>query len=658
MATQQPTEPGPHGDPAAFEPDPVFPWAVASFEPTATGVLLWTRVTQGGTVGWEVATDPDFTDVVASGTVEAATPEVLEPADPGARSGEPEPGDREPGEPEPGTSRDREPDPASVVGRCGVEVDGLAPATDHHYRFTLGDDVSPVGRTRTLPDDDQPVRLGLACCGDHSAGYFSAYRALAEADIDVVVHLGDYVYADPGGTVRATDPPHDAVTRADYRRRYAQTRRDPDLLALHLRHPVIAVIDDHDLADNAARTGAKGHDSDTQGPWADRAAATAERAEWLPVRTDGPPAGRPRRHAAVRPVGLGSWCCRHPPGRPRSARRTDDPPLDDPASHHVGGHPGRLGRGDHRHPPPWVLLVSSVVFNEMRVPVPGRVGLNRPFPAGYLIDDGTALNSDGWDGYPAERARLVRAMRERGRGVVVLSGDVHSSWAFEGPADDTGPVAVELTCPAVTSAPMGEMLPVGADLADRLVAHQEGIRWADLFGRGHVVVEVGPRTVTGSWWFTDPEVADATPVAASSWVHQLDRPPRPPDPLGGDDGPADRASPDAAADALADADAADVGGSSEGRSGRAAAGAAPPGRGGSPGGPEPPSRLARHTVAGGRRRGGGRWGPGVGGVPSAAGSVAPAIPPVRPGGCAGPLGAAGLVPAGQAQDCSLRPHGP
>ena len=590
--------PAPPAD-TAFDPDPVFPWAVASFEPTATGVLLWTRVVQGGTVGWEVATDPDFADVVASGTVEAATPEVLEPADPGGRSGKTELGEHEPGEHEAG---DREPDPATAAAGSVlvVEVDGLRPATDHHYRFTLGDAVAPVGRTRTLPDDDQPVRLGLACCGDHSAGYFSAYRALAEADIDVVVHLGDYVYADPGGTVRATDPPHDAVTRADYRRRYAQTRRDPDLLALHLRHPVIAVIDDHDLADNAARTGAKGHDSDTQGPWADRvAAATAERAEWLPVRADGPPGRQaPATWRSVRLGDLGELVLLDTrlAGRDPHAD-TDDPPLDDPARTMLGATQAAWveERIADRNLP-WVLLVSSVVFNEMTLPVPGGIGLNRPFPAGYLIDDGIALNSDGWDGYPAERERLVLAMRERGSGVVVLSGDVHSSWAFEGPVDDAGPVAVELTCPAVTSAPMGDLLPVGGDLADRLVAHQEVIRWADLFGRGHVVVEVGPRTVTGTWWFTDPEVADATPVAAASWIHHLDRPGHL-DPLGGDDGPADRAHPDAATDALADADA-DVAGSSEGRSGRAAP-------------PVPPRpdgvarlearnhrrRLARHTVA-------------------------------------------------------------
>lgn len=531
MAPPPPPEPR-HDHPGAYRPDPVFPWAVASFEPTATGVLLWTRVARGGTVGWEVATDPDFADVVARGTVDAADPEV--PAPDGAVGADGS---------EDHEADDRVPDPAVAAAgtAVAVAVDGLAPGTDHHYRFTLGDHVSPVGRTRTLPGGDGPVRLGLVCCGDHSAGYFAAYRALAEADVDVVVHLGDYVYADAGGELRPTDPPHDAVTRADYRRRYAQTRRDPDLVALHLRHPVIAVIDDHDLVDNAARTGAKGHDTDTQGPWADRvAAATAERADWLPVRTDGPPGREAPAEWRSVPLGdLGELVLLDTrlAGRDPHAD-TDDPPIDDPDRTMLGAAQAswavdRIRATDR----PWVVVVSSVVFNEMTVPVPGHIGLNRPFPAGYLIDHGIALNSDGWDGYPAERARLVHAMRERGSGVVVLSGDVHSSWAFEGPDDDAGPVAVELTCPAVTSAPMGELLPVGGDLADRLVARQEGIRWADLFGRGHLVVEVAPTQVTASWWFTDPEVVDATPRHAATWVHHLERPGRL------DPGRGDRAAP-------------------------------------------------------------------------------------------------------------------
>ena len=282
----------------AIEPVP-FPYGVASFEPTASSVLIWTRSVGADPLCWEVATDPDFADVVASGRSEAD-----EAAPPQTDDGSPT-GDG--------------PAEASHV----VEVTGLAAGTDHFYRFRPdvrqeadGDagEATPTwsatGRTRTLPDGDDPVRIGLACCGDYSAGHFAAYRALADADVDLVIHLGDYVYADPEGDLRDADPEHDAVSQDDYRRRYQQNRLDPDLQALHQRHPMFAVIDDHDLADNANRDGSKHHDPETQGSWEDRfAAATSERRAWLPD-----PSRWPRRTGG---------CGRVPVGRPGHPRRTD-----------------------------------------------------------------------------------------------------------------------------------------------------------------------------------------------------------------------------------------------------------------------------------------------------------------------------------------------
>src|SRR5680860_40034 len=138
-----PTEPGP------------FPYGVASFEPSATGAILWTRCATAAPLRWEVATDSDFGDVVAHGSTETV---------PSEGSGE-------------------------TNHRAAVE--DLAPATDHYYRFT-GDTDSPVGRLRTLADDDRPIRLAFVCCGDFSAGHFGAYRAVAEAAVDLVLHLGDY----------------------------------------------------------------------------------------------------------------------------------------------------------------------------------------------------------------------------------------------------------------------------------------------------------------------------------------------------------------------------------------------------------------------------------------------------------------------------------
>lgn len=482
--------PPPSVDRAPESHEGPFAHGVASFEPTSSGVLLWTRVDAPGPVRWELAVDADFAHVVAGGTAA----------------------------------------PTGDGGSRVVTVDGLRPATDHHYRFWLGSQASPVGRTRTLPADDRPVRIGLACCGDYSAGHFASYRALAETDVDVVVHLGDYVYAEVEGDLRPVTPDHDAVTRADYRARYDQVRRDPDLQALHQRHPVLTVIDDHDLADNAHRDGAKTHDPDEHGPWSvRRAAAVAERGEWLPIRTDGPPEREdPAQWRSVRLGTLGELVLLDTrlAGRDAPADDDDTPDLDDEERTILGRPQMRWARERivDPTPGPWSVVVSSVVVNPMRLDLPGRFRLNGPFPSGYLIEDGHALNTDGWDGYPADRRRLTDAFRARGRGGVLLSGDVHSAWAFEGPADDTGPAAVEFTCPAVTSEPMGEMVPVVGRALERLEEADHGVAWADLFARGHLIVEVTPEAVTGTWFFTDPGALEVAPDQGPSWTTRLDEP--------------------------------------------------------------------------------------------------------------------------------------
>ncbi len=477
-------------------PDPTldpFPYGVASFEPAAHRVLIWTRTDGPEPVRWEVATDPDLASVVAGGTV----------------------GGRIEGE-------------SSVT----VPVEGLAPGTDHFYRFTRGEHRSPVGRTRTLPDDDRPLRLGLACCGDYSAGHFAAYRALAHADVDAVIHLGDYVYAEVAGDLRPVDPDRPAVSRADYRARYEQVRRDPDLQALHQRHPMFAVIDDHDLADNAHEHGAKTHDPDEHGPWAERRdAAAGERADWLPIRADGPPGRRERSQWRSVPLGgLGELVLLDTrlSGRDGPSDEGDGPPLDDLHRTMLGAPQLRWAeeRIADRSLGPWCVVVSSVVVNPMPFELPGRFRVGRSLPSGYLVDDGVAINTDGWDGYPAEREALTRALAARGSGAVLLSGDVHSAWAFEGPPGPDGPTAVEFTCPAVTSEPMGEMIPVVGKAVEARLAADDGVRWVDLYARGHLVVDVAPTEVTATWYFSDSEDLDAEVRRGASWAASIDRPGR------------------------------------------------------------------------------------------------------------------------------------
>ena len=230
-----------------------FRHAVASFDPTETNVLLWTRLGGDATSAeLVVASDSRFDDVVTRRRVVT----------------------------------DRERDHTIVV-----DVGGLDPATTYWYRFSVGNVHSPVGRTRTLPAAPvEHFRLGLVCCARYSVAPLGVYRALAEREVDLVLHLGDYIYEDEGAKgPRPHRPPRTAVTLDDYRQRLGQIREDPDAQALHLRHPMTTIWDDHDLSDNAWRDGAKHHDPQRHGPWTVRAAAAARaRHEWLPARLRDP----------------------------------------------------------------------------------------------------------------------------------------------------------------------------------------------------------------------------------------------------------------------------------------------------------------------------------------------------------------------------------
>jgi alkaline phosphatase D len=318
-----------------------------------------------------------------------------------------------------------------------------------------------------------------------------------------------------------------ARTLDDYRRRIAQIRSDPDAQALHLRHPVVTIWDDHDLADNAWRDGAKAHDPAEHGAWADRVQAAARaRQEWLPARLS-------HSHDPLttwRSLLVGDLAellllDTRLQGRDRQAGDDESPDLDDPARSLLGGAQrtwlsGRLADTSR----PWAVVASGVVVNELELPWPRPLRrINALLPNGYAVLDGRVLHDDQWDGYPAERARLVGWLRERAKAggrTLILSGDVHSSWSFEGPLDeDGGAVAVEVTTPAVSSAAMGRAhLPGMWRWLDRAANDLPHVRWADVTERGYCVVDLGREAVTATWWFVHPydedPAARALPAAA------------------------------------------------------------------------------------------------------------------------------------------------
>ncbi len=209
-----------------------FRHGVASADPLPDGVLIWTRCTTAGPepvdVDWWIGRTAEPAAAVSRGAAEAS---------------------------------------ADADFTVDVDVRGLEPATDYWYGFTAGGSESPVGRTRTAPapggdalvGEGRRLRLGLTSCASWPCGFFNAYANLAARDLDLVVHVGDYLYENDAASrrrrsVRAHRPPGTLVTLGDYRARYAQYRTDRDLQALHARHPVVAVWDDHELAGGRGAT--------------------------------------------------------------------------------------------------------------------------------------------------------------------------------------------------------------------------------------------------------------------------------------------------------------------------------------------------------------------------------------------------------------------
>jgi alkaline phosphatase D len=480
----------------------VFSHAVASFDPTALSVLLWTRLGDAiATTTWLIAADPQLVHVVATGT--ATT----------------------------GPERD-----FTVV----VDVDDLAPGTSYWYRFSAGGRQSPIGRTRTLPAGAvDSFRIGTACCAHYAEAPLGVYRALAEREVDLVVHLGDYIYEDAGTHGhRRHEPPHEALTLDDYRRRLAQVRADPDAQSLHLRHPMVAIWDDHDFCDNAWRDGAKGHDPSRHGAWSDRKAAAARaRQEWLPVRRRNPDELFVMwRSMAIGDVAELVLLDTRLVGRDRQAGDRGARPLDDP-NRSLLGDEQRVWLAERLSDVsrPWSIVANGVVVNELELAWPQPLQwTNLLLPSGYAILDGRVMHDDQWDGYPAERNWLVRRIRERaaaGGRTVLLSGDVHSSWAFTGPTDpDSGAaVAVEFTTPAVSSAAMGRArYPALWRVLDWAANHLDHVVWCDVTNRGYTIVEITPSEVRSHWWFVHPyddDPAAAAKLAASFTTAHRDWPP-------------------------------------------------------------------------------------------------------------------------------------
>ncbi len=397
-----------------------FTLGVASGDPSSDGFVIWTRLapspldddglggmpTRRYRVEWQVARDDSFRHVVRAGSVSAG------------------------------------PESAHAVH---VEVGGLKPGREYYYRFRLGRWLSPAGRSLTTPGPGavQSMTMAFASCSNYPAGYFTAYRHLADERPDLVLHLGDYQY-EGGAGANPLGRGHlgpETRTLANYRQRQAQYKTDPDLQLAHAAAPWLVVWDDHEVENNYADEIPE-RPEDAAGFRERRAAAYRAYYENLPLRRTSMPKGPDLQ--LFRRVSWGNLATFHmlDTRQYRSDQACGDgyddcPDAADPARSLPGMDQERWLTDGFRHSHARWDILGQQVFLGRRDNDPGAAN---------------TVSMDAWDGYPASRERVVRGWVDAHvRNPVVLTGDVHAHWASDVLADWTDGSSDVLGSELVTS---------------------------------------------------------------------------------------------------------------------------------------------------------------------------------------------------------------
>ncbi|EGQ7676133.1 alkaline phosphatase D family protein [Vibrio parahaemolyticus] len=494
-----------------------FEHGVASGDPTQTQVIIWTRVTTAASyvdVSWQVASDMEFSNVVQSGVFTTDT------------------------------GRDF---------TVKVDVQNLNANSQYYYRFMVGEMMSEVGQTQTLPEDGvEKASMAVVSCANYPAGYFHVYREILnqheQSPFDVVLHLGDYIYEYGAGGYASEDAAAlgrepskgtECITLDDYRKRYAQYRQDADLQALHAKLPMIAVWDDHELANDTWKNGAENHQDD-EGSFIDRrAAAAAAWTEWLPVREN-----TFSNMLIYRQFSFGSLVNLMMLDTRLVGR---DKPLDyfslsAPTMEAIGGLVVQSRSADREllgteqlawlmnefntHDAKWNVLGQQVLMSRMELPSSVMTAMFQLFTSteekkteallavntaitGYLADpsaDPISLpyNLDAWDGYYVEREKVYQLAKASSGNFVCLAGDTHNAWASELKDVSNNPIGVEFATSSVSSPGLEEYLaldPVAIAQMEYTLPHLVSeLQWADIKQRGFMRVTFTADAAQSTWY--------------------------------------------------------------------------------------------------------------------------------------------------------------
>lgn len=473
-----------------------FTLGVASGDPTPDSVILWTRLDRaalpdsvnqrdGGTmieVAYEVATTDSFDRIVRSGSVVAA--------------------------PELGYS-------------AHAEIRGLEADQEYFYRWVVAGEFSPVGRSKTAPLANvnvDEVRFAIASCQQYEHGFYTAYQHMAQEDLDLIVHLGDYIYESSWGSnlVRAHEGP-EIITLEDYRARYTTYRSDTDLQAAHARAPWVVTWDDHEVDNNYAASIAEDEQTPEQ-LLRRRAAGYQAFYEFMPIRL---PVGRQGPDMPIhRRLRFGNLM-------EMSVLDTRQY-RDDQAC----GDGRQLSCSEHQNPNRSLLGAAQKnwLFNSLATTDATWNVLAQQIMMASLRsrdeDNEQLWSMDIWDGYPFERQQLLDFMAERSTpNPVVLTGDIHSNWAADLKQDfddeNSATIGSEFVGTSITSGGDGRD---SSDYGNSLMANNPHVKFYN-GQRGYLRA-----TLTPQQWRTDYKILDRVTVAGeplrtrASYVVEAGRP--------------------------------------------------------------------------------------------------------------------------------------
>lgn len=528
----------------ADDPDPPrFDYGVASGDPLADRVILWTHaqfvgLTDDVALTWEVASDAAFASLIVSGSARAI---------------------------------------AAAGHTVKVDAIGLSAGKDYYFRFRWNQHSSPVGKTRTLPAAGaSSLALAVLTCSNYPAGYFHVYAEAAKSAAKYAVHLGDFIYeyaadgyasADAAALGRVSQPATECVKLDDYRKRYAQYRSDPDSKTFHATMPVIAVWDDHEVANDSFENGAENHTEGSEGRFTDRRAAAVQAwHEWLPVRAPDPK----DLLKIYRSFDFGGLAAMHMLetrliGRDKQITFTD---LLNPATagaamatlasstrsmmgaEQLAWLQGQLAASKAT----WQVLGQQVLMARMEFPVSVLSALN-PDNTGadavaagqkaindYLTAKATAAqapalltetqkallnpainpqlgyNLDAWDGYPVEREIVLGTAKQLGKKLVVLAGDTHNAWASQLTLVDGTVVGYEFATPSVSSPGFEEYLPTLTPDQSKAIfmGVVDDLKYADTHRRGFMLMQFNRSEAKGTWHFVSTVKSRSYTVDASA----------------------------------------------------------------------------------------------------------------------------------------------